>query len=498
VITDANGNIDIVFPETPGTYTFTLTEIFASEDTSEEESEELVTTGYKTIGDITGTAYIQSDGYVKVQNLSVANPPDGKTVTVDDSGAIINVVNHSETASMTVNKVWTDNTNKPVTMQLLRNGSPISDMTLVLTESNQWTGTWDNLPLYVDGKKAEYSVREIQIGEDNESDTRKYTPQDDASDGYADYIVVTQPTVETEDSDGNVTYTVTVQNTKDNGQVVFTKVDEKGKALAGAEFTVYTDAACTSDQIAKIKNGNTEEDAVFISDGNGVVTIVGLTTGDYYVKETKAPAGYQLDETVYILNAKANNSSLKKDDGTAVIQVVNQKAEVTLLLVKRTSGTKTSGAPNLEGAIFDLYSASSFENGSIKDGAEPIVKGITSGKDAVTIATLKQEGTYYLVETKAPDGYNLSNQAIPIKIEGGSATITASTDSSPECKPTIDENQKTVPNSYTITVYNSTGQELPSTGGIGTYKFTLGGIAILGFGCVMGLSMRRKRERRSN
>jgi LPXTG-motif cell wall-anchored protein len=494
VITDANGNIDIVFPETPGTYTFTLTEIFASEDTSEEESEELVTTGYKTIGDITGTAYIQSDGYVKVQILSVANPPDGKTVTVDDSGAIINVVNHSETASMTVNKVWTDNTNKPVTMQLLRNGSPISDKILVLTESTGWTGTWNDLPIYVDGMKAEYSVREIQIGEDNESDTRKYTPQDDASDGYADYIVVTQPTVATEDDEGNVRYTVTVQNTKDNGQVVFTKVDENGKALSGATFTVYTDESCKT--VAKIKDGDAEKDAKFTSDLNGIVKIEGLTTtGVHYVKETEAPSGYALDETVYKLDAENYNSTITTLDGKTVTKVVNKKAEVTLQLVKRDNGA-TDG-PNLVGATFNLYNASAYDSSTktIKASATAIVSDITSKSDPVTITKLKQ-GTYYLLETKAPDGYNLLEKAILINVNAdGTITLPEGISSFAEVEPTKVDNTE-VPYSYTITVYNSTGQELPHTGGIGTSIYTIGGLAILALGCLYGFSMRRKRERR--
>ena len=74
-------------------------------------------------------------------------------------------------------------------------------------------------------------------------------------------------------------------------------------------------------------------------------------------------------------------------------------------------------------------------------------------------------GTYYLRETKAPEGYNLLADPIEIKIEdtaGDGATA-----------PNVD-----IPVQY---VENSSGVELPSTGGIGTTIFyALGGLLVVG------------------
>ncbi len=62
--------------------------------------------------------------------------------------------------------------------------------------------------------------------------------------------------------------------------------------LAGAEFTLYTDAECNNEY--KDKDGN----AVVVTTGDdGRMTIAGLDAGTYYLKETKAPAGFVADTT---------------------------------------------------------------------------------------------------------------------------------------------------------------------------------------------------------
>jgi LPXTG-motif cell wall-anchored protein len=182
------------------------------------------------------------------------------------------------------------------------------------------------------------------------------------------------------------------------------------------------------------------------------------------------------------------------DGSKAVTKVTNEKAKLTLMLVKRATGTGTNEtAPNLTGAVFKLYGADAYNSATdtIKSDAKAIAE-VTSDTKAVQIGSETYgEGTYYLVETKAPDGYNLLSTPVKITVNSD-GTVTAGTEADENNAKQTDEDD---PYSYTITVYNSTGKELPHTGGSGTYLYTFGGLAILAVGCVYGFSMRRKRER---
>lgn len=71
-------------------------------------------------------------------------------------------------------------------------------------------------------------------------------------------------------------------------------------ALSGAEFTIYTDSDCTVGS------------ASYTTDEDGCIVFSGLAAGTYYVKETNAPDGYALNDTVYkVVIAPSYN-----DDGT--------------------------------------------------------------------------------------------------------------------------------------------------------------------------------------
>ena len=72
--------------------------------------------------------------------------------------------------------------------------------------------------------------------------------------------------------------------------------------LNGAEFTLYTNSACTDEYIYK----NSKGEGKATSDSSGKIAFTGLAADTYYLKETAAPNGYTLNDTVYEIKITAN------------------------------------------------------------------------------------------------------------------------------------------------------------------------------------------------
>lgn len=110
----------------------------------------------------------------------------------------------------------------------------------------------------------------------------------------------------------------------------------------------------------------------------------------------------------------------------------------------------------------------------------------TNGTGKFTIKGLAA-GTYYLTETKQPDGYNKLKEAIKIVIAGEDGTIKYGSKS----KSDTELNQMSADGA--VEVENKTGSILPSTGGMGTTLFYIfGAILVVGSGVVLITKKRMK------
>ncbi len=108
-------------------------------------------------------------------------------------------------------------------------------------------------------------------------------------------------------------------------------------SLSGATYGVYPDKGCTKSA------------ATLTTDGNGNTNTVELRAGTYYVKETKAPKGFQLDKTVHTLTVKAGETTTLKVSDTP--KVTNTQIELFKLDMDTAKGTPQGNAA-LEGAEF--------------------------------------------------------------------------------------------------------------------------------------------------
>lgn len=146
----------------------------------------------------------------------------------------------------------------------------------------------------------------------------------------------------------------------------------------------------------------------------------------------------------------------------------------------------------IDGAQFELYDAKTDGNKialvNAGDGVyrvatedEKSASGFTSAVIDAGKVTIKglDAGTYYLQETKAPEGFNILNGRVAVTITNANLDATTTTSGEGDAA--------------TITwtsggahVVNKTGAELPSTGGMGTTIFyAVGSILLVGAGVLL-------------
>ena len=150
-----------------------------------------------------------------------------------------------------------------------------------------------------------------------------------------------------------------------------------------------------------------------------------------------------------------------------VVKVYSSK----IVIDKFESGSKTTKLPN---AKFVLYKEVTTDAGTslvyYKWNTDKKVEWVAD-KNAATVMTTNAQGeatfggladgTYHLVETEAPAGYNPLTAPVEVKVAGSSTDTTKL--------------------SVTAEVENKTGTTLPSTGGMGTTVFyVLGTVLVLG------------------
>ena len=77
-------------------------------------------------------------------------------------------------------------------------------------------------------------------------------------------------------------------------------------ALEGAEYTIYTDEACTKPLYIKNEETGKFEEAVMVSGEYGIFTLEDLPINVYWVKETKAPIGHTISNDVVEISLAYN------------------------------------------------------------------------------------------------------------------------------------------------------------------------------------------------
>lgn len=258
------------------------------------------------------------------------------------------------------------------------------------------------------------------------------------------------------------------------GKVKVEKYDQNGKALEDAQFTLKRyDSEWNNGQEVKVLTANE-------------MTLEDIKSGNYELVETKAPVGYELDETPIRFQRQDGKwldeagKELKGKQTDALDQLYVDDKDPTMLVLSKTNKLKATDLTikKVTGFLQKPLAGAEFK---VTDKAGNKYQVIDEGEGIFKVTGLAP-GEYTIEETKAPEGYVKLDEALKFtisadgKVEGGSFELT-----------------NTGNNTLEVTVKNHAAGILPETGGNGIYIYLLIGASLM---LLTGISIAAFRNKR--
>ena len=396
---------------------------------------------------------------------------------------------------------------------------------ILLTEANAETGhTWHNLPVYSnDGTKIIYTVKETGMWYQPESgDQIEISGWDDA--------FTTGLATESEDEPGVFTIDNTLKTTEIQVTKVWTKNHVAREDKTEITYKLYQSgeeeeeldlSSNTSGYTLTADHGTATANKVLYIGGSGwqTITISGLPKYKVTVDTTKTPATAVYERVNYYVTEVAGEDmtyttvTYKKTEGETTGDEVNRSADAatndgritiynrdTDLTLKVLKVDTTDNEIKLKDAVFQLqkqkedgtyavYTSDLFSDSQYAT-EEDVTLTIVDEEVGISFRMLT-DGNYKLIETKAPDGYiRAQTPELEFTVTDGVITPDIAADGFViDYLPVSQEND-----TPTVTIGNTPGVELPSTGGNGTLIYTVAGMALIVLAGVLLVSRRRRKE----
>ena len=295
-------------------------------------------------------------------------------------------------------------------------------------------------------------------------DTNYYIREKTSPEGYILSDKLYDFQLKNEDNKKDIQYEF--KNIKIKGNIEFNKIDENNKPLAGAEFSIYN------------KDNDSVSVATAISNDEGKVVFKDVPFGGYIIKETKAPEGYLLSDTILEANITENDATVKANPES----ISNTKIKGSFELTKIDLSTSKPLA-NSKIAVYT-------EDGALVEEKITDKNGIAKFKDL-------PYGKYYFIEAEAPSGYVKNNEKHPFEIKENGKIVKDTLENEkikengPE-KPKDPKDQKE-PNKPKIPTKPKVEPKkpisnLPKTGENNKLGFYIGGLLLL----FLGFALRKR------